>query len=115
MRAKKVNESLISFRQWREDIIDHLRNDGRREDSYWNWFIETKDFDELLSYSWQDRRSSKEVADEIIKVGIEDGTLDKLMDIEESRMKDDPCWSGYEMIGAKTKGGKEVPNCVKIK
>jgi hypothetical protein len=23
-----------------------------------------------------------------------------------------PCWSGYEMIGMKSKGGKKVPNCV---
>ena len=27
----------------------------------------------------------------------------------------DPCWKGYEMVGTKTKGGKEVPNCVKKK
>ena len=26
--------------------------------------------------------------------------------------KKDPCWSGYEMVGMKKKGGKEVPNCV---
>ena len=26
--------------------------------------------------------------------------------------KDDPCWSGYHMVGTKKKGGKEVPNCV---
>jgi len=26
--------------------------------------------------------------------------------------KDDPCWKGYEMIGMKKKGKKEVPNCV---
>lgn len=26
---------------------------------------------------------------------------------------DDPCWDGYKQIGMKTKGGKEVPNCVK--
>ena len=32
-----------------------------------------------------------------------------LKDVE---MKDDPCWSGYEMIGMKTKGGRKVPNCV---
>jgi hypothetical protein len=25
---------------------------------------------------------------------------------------EDPCWSGYEQLGMKTKGGKEVPNCV---
>lgn len=23
-----------------------------------------------------------------------------------------PCWKGYEMIGMKKKGGKNVPNCV---
>jgi len=27
-------------------------------------------------------------------------------------VKDDPCWDGYEMIGMKKRGGKEVPNCV---
>lgn len=26
--------------------------------------------------------------------------------------EDDPCWSGYEQYGMKTKDGKEVPNCV---
>jgi len=25
---------------------------------------------------------------------------------------DNPCWSGYEMVGTKMKDGKEVPNCV---
>lgn len=25
---------------------------------------------------------------------------------------EDPCWKGYEMVGTKKKGGKEVPNCV---
>ena len=24
----------------------------------------------------------------------------------------DPCWDGYEKVGTKKKGGKEVPNCV---
>lgn len=32
---------------------------------------------------------------------------------EASKMKgEDPCWDGYEMVGKKKKGGKEVPNCV---
>jgi hypothetical protein len=26
----------------------------------------------------------------------------------------DPCWSRYEMIGMKKKGGRKVPNCVPI-
>ncbi len=29
--------------------------------------------------------------------------------------KKDPCWTGYEMVGMKDKGGKKVPNCVPVK
>lgn len=38
----------------------------------------------------------------------------KFMEKKSSKVKedDDPCWDGYEMIGMKKKGGKEVPNCV---
>ena len=31
---------------------------------------------------------------------------------ESPMMKKGPCWKGYEMIGMKKKGGKNVPNCV---
>jgi hypothetical protein len=30
------------------------------------------------------------------------------------KMKDDPCWKGYGMLGQKKKGGRTVPNCVKL-
>ena len=33
---------------------------------------------------------------------------------EEKKMKNDPCWKGYEMIGKKKKNGREVPNCVPV-
>jgi hypothetical protein len=41
----------------------------------------------------------------------------KFKDVTEAKkMKgEDPCWKGYEMIGKKKKGGKEVPNCVPVK
>ena len=26
--------------------------------------------------------------------------------------KNDPCWKGYHMVGTKSKGDKQVPNCV---
>ena len=26
----------------------------------------------------------------------------------------DPCWDGYQQVGMKDKGGKKVPNCVKM-
>ena len=32
---------------------------------------------------------------------------------EEKKMKgEDPCWKGYQMVGTKKKGSREVPNCV---
>ena len=40
---------------------------------------------------------------------------DRDMDFAEEMEGPDPCWKGYEMVGTKTKNGKEVPNCVKKK
>ncbi len=34
------------------------------------------------------------------------------MSTEKKSGKEDPCWKGYERVGSKKKGGKEVPNCV---
>ena len=35
---------------------------------------------------------------------------------ENNQVKDgDPCWTGYQMVGMKNKGGKKVPNCVPVK
>jgi hypothetical protein len=31
------------------------------------------------------------------------------------KMKDDPCWKGYQAVGMKTKNGRKVPNCVPVK
>lgn len=38
----------------------------------------------------------------------------KISELTENAVHEDdnPCWDGYEMIGMKTKDGKEVPNCV---
>lgn len=40
---------------------------------------------------------------------------DKDMMFSEEMDGPDPCWRGYEMVGTKTKNGREVPNCVKVK
>ena len=31
------------------------------------------------------------------------------------KRRKNPCWKGYEMIGMKTKRGRQVPNCVRKK
>jgi hypothetical protein len=38
--------------------------------------------------------------------------IDKKDKNEEVKMKDDPCWKDYKMVGMKKKNGKDVPNCV---
>lgn len=35
-----------------------------------------------------------------------------LKDFLNEKRKDDPCWKGYEQVGMKKKGNREVPNCV---
>ena len=45
------------------------------------------------------------------------GLIKKILreEVIEIKEKDtNPCWDKYEMIGMKTKDGKEVPNCVPI-
>lgn len=51
------------------------------------------------------------IAMETIKNELQKALTEKMKD-KEVQEDDDPCWDGYEMIGMKKKGGKEVPNCV---
>lgn len=69
-----------------------------------------------------DPRIQKAIADKKKEVepkeeGIHNGLAFKdYFALEEAKKKitkkEDPCWSGYHMVGTKKKGGKEVPNCV---
>jgi hypothetical protein len=51
-----------------------------------------------------------------IKKTMRNSPLKGLMQLREKAnspmMKKGPCWKGYEMIGMKKKGGRNVPNCV---
>lgn len=43
-----------------------------------------------------------------------DNTIISFEDGRKLNETSNPCWKGYEMVGTKKKGGKEVPNCVPI-
>jgi hypothetical protein len=48
-------------------------------------------------------------------LGIDKKELNKVTTKLKTKLEikeNSPCWKGYEQIGMKTKGGKEVPNCV---
>lgn len=38
----------------------------------------------------------------------------KIAEAKRISSKNDPCWSGYRMVGTKDTGSKEVPNCVPV-
>jgi hypothetical protein len=38
----------------------------------------------------------------------------KVSEAKRMSSKNDPCWKGHHMVGTKTKGGEQVPNCVPV-
>jgi hypothetical protein len=67
-----------------------------------------KNAKERAKASWV-RNKGKEVRSR----NTEEGYIALGDDIEITE-DEDPCWDGYEMVGMKEKGGKEVPNCVPV-
>jgi hypothetical protein len=53
-----------------------------------------------------------------MKTIIDDYDWDRLSGLYSAefveKMKNDPCWKGFQMVGEKKKGGKKVPNCVPL-
>jgi hypothetical protein len=49
-----------------------------------------------------------------VTITMNPGVLDETKDRSPGKItkSEDPCWSGYHMVGTKKKGGREVPNCV---
>ena len=64
-------------------------------------------------------KNLEQVADQLDSAVKAHGKQAKIVRKHANKMKNDsplnkkgPCWSGYEMIGMKKKGGRTVPNCV---
>jgi hypothetical protein len=43
---------------------------------------------------------------------LEDVGNVKIIIMAKKKSKKNPCWKGYQMVGMKKKGGRNVPNCV---
>ncbi len=56
-----------------------------------------------------------EEKDAIDREGVTEIKFDEIrvLSKEEFQNESGPCWKGYKQVGMKTKGGKQVPNCVK--
>ena len=84
-----------------------------------------EDVPEDVAENWIDQLTIKQFNEELKDVFpyiyrlVSEATRAKELgpeDLEEAgRLKGggkDPCWKGYQMVGTKKKGGREVPNCV---
>ena len=69
--------------------------------------VTMEDYETVENYTMQDAKQShsKEPDNDVYeaKKDRSPGKIDK---------DEDPCWSGYHMVGTKKKNGREVPNCV---
>ena len=63
-------------------------------------------------------KNLEDVADQLVSAVKAHGKQAKVVRKHIDKMEDSPldkkgpCWTGYEMIGMKDKGGRKVPNCV---
>lgn len=74
--------------------LSNMNTRAVRSEEFDLWVEElyTEGYD-LSNYSWED-------------------LFDIYLDEAKKMKGKDPCWKGYQMVGTKNKGGREVPNCV---
>ena len=94
-------------------IVDQLKNEvtARCGDIYAN-AITLGFVQKLVAGEISPEDATEEYKEHILGRMLPDWFEEKVE--EGKKKKSDPCWKGYEMIGMKEKGGKEVPNCVPL-
>lgn len=98
-----VQAKITKAQDYLTAVTQHLSHPG--EDEQAEDMAEGKDHDKDGDVDSDDYMMAK---DKAIKEAMgKDETSDSAED-------SDPCWDGYRMMGTKNKGGKEVPNCVKM-
>lgn len=102
-----------------EMAVDNYIEDASINVEMVNKYLKDDDWWDTLYYAINDIRDKKNIKEETgtASSGSFQTALDEPIKRsigENTRMKGkNPCWKGYNMIGTKIKGGKEVPNCVK--
>jgi len=88
----------------------YAKDEGTDPDG--NQLIVLQEFEKTLGK--HDKRSLNApgvtIAAQPIKGDIREYEIDEAK--KKITAKNDPCWSGYHMVGTKKKNGREVPNCV---
>ena len=67
-----------------------------------------------ICYSYW-RKGNNMSAQELVNSKLRQDAWKGINLLQEEGEMENPCWSGYEMVGTKILDGREVPNCVPIK
>ena len=105
-----VQAKITKAHDYMTSVTQHLSHPGTDEDQMTPDMAEGKDHDKDGDVDSDDYMMAK---DKAIKeaMGKEDSEEETSDNAEDS----DPCWKDYKMVGMKKgKGGKPVPNCVKM-
>jgi hypothetical protein len=95
-----VQAKITKAHEYMTSVAQHLAHPGGDEDTMAQDMAEGKDHDDDDDVDSDDWKMARDKA-------IKDATSDNAED-------SDPCWDGYQQMGMKDKGGKKVPNCVKM-
>jgi hypothetical protein len=100
-----VQAKITKAHEYMTSVAQHLAHPGGDEDTQSPDMAEGKDHDKDGDVDSEDWKMAR---DKAIKSAM--GKEESSDNAEDP----DPCWDGYRMMGTKDKGGKEVPNCVKM-
>lgn len=133
-RSSVMAESLSEYMDVVRERISTVKKtlESLQKQSYYKETFESfetpvmEDVPEDVASNWVDQLTIRQFNEELKDVfpyiyklvseatRAKELTAEDLVD-EAGKLKggaDDPCWKGYQMVGTKKKGGKEVPNCV---
>jgi hypothetical protein len=90
---EKINELLSNGHDWADDHVSSAK----------------ENMDQVFDFIMNETKGGDN-EHETMRADADQFSLN-----EDGKMKSgesDPCWKGYEMVGKKTKNGRQVPNCV---
>jgi hydroxymethylpyrimidine pyrophosphatase-like HAD family hydrolase len=88
------------------EIYDKCKAKSKSDKKCKKWLDQ---FEEASKRYLEDRNGGADFNDSMVDELLEE--CERYLEQDESDA-DGPCWSGYEMVGMKDKGGRQVPNCV---
>lgn len=89
-------------------ILEHVHETPELEDTDLHEIVE------IMGYISADTGETLDIGDYDTIIGNNEDTdfNESFESFLEEKMKNDPCWDDYEMVGHKMKDGRKVPNCV---